>query len=155
MKTLLTKEGKLKLQEELNFLMTTEKNRVINDLSEARESGNLEENTQYLIAKEEYEKVQKKIEKLQLILSNIVVVDESSIKIDKVAILNSVKVLNMTSNKELMFKIVPESEIDVKSGKISINSPIGAGLFGKSLGDICEIKTPTSLLKFKILEISI
>jgi transcription elongation factor GreA len=155
MKTILTKEGKEKLQEELNFLMTTEKSRVINDLAEARESGTLEENTQYLIAKEEYEKVQKRIEKVQSILSNVVVVDASNIKTDKVAILTTVKVLNMGSNKEMTFKIVPENEIDVKTSKISTSSPIGAGLFGKVLGDICDIKTPAGLLKFKILEISI
>lgn len=155
MKTILTKEGKLKLQEELNFLSTTEKSRVINDLADARESGTLEENTQYLIAKEEYEKLQVKIEKLQALLASATVVDSADIKTDKVAILTTVKVLNTNNSKEMTFRIVPENEIDVKTSRISTSSPIGAGLLGKSLNEICEVKTPAGTFKFKILEISI
>jgi transcription elongation factor GreA len=155
MKTILTKEGKIKLQEDLNFLLTVEKSRVINELSEARESGTLEENTQYLIAKEEYEKVQKKIEKLQSFLANSTIVDVANIKTDKVAIFTTVKVLNTTNSKEMIFKIVPENEIDIKVSKISTSSPIGAGLLGKSLNEVCEVKTPAGTFSFKILEISI
>lgn len=155
MKTILSKEGKLKLQEELNFLSGVEKSRVISELADARESGTLEENTQYLIAKEEYEKLQVKIEKLQALLASATVVDSADIKTDKVAILTTVKVLNTTNNKEMVFRIVPENEIDVKTSRISTSSPIGAGLLGKSLNDICEVKTPAGIFKFKILEISI
>jgi transcription elongation factor GreA len=155
MKTILTKEGKLKLQEELNFLSGVEKNRVISELADARESGTLEENTQYLIAKEEYEKLQVKIEKLQALLAGATVVDSADIKTDKVAILTTVKVLNTTNNREMVFRIVPENEIDVKTSRISTSSPIGAGLLGKSLNEICEVKTPAGTFSFKILEISI
>jgi transcription elongation factor GreA len=155
MKNILTKEGKLKLQEELNLLLTVEKNRVINDLVDARESGTLEENTQYLIAKEEYTKVQSKIEKVKNTLANSIVVDYTDIKTDKVAILTTVKVLNVDSNKEIVFSIVPDNEIDIKSGKISTSSPIGSGLIGKKMNEVCEIKTPTGFLNFKILKISI
>ena len=155
MKTILTKEGKLKLQEELNFLSGVEKSRVIGELADARESGTLEENTQYLIAKEEYEKLQVKIEKLQALLASATVVDSADIKTDKVAILTTVKVLNTTNNKEMVFRIVPENEIDVKTSRISTSSPIGAGLLGKSLNEICEVKTPAGTFSFKILEISI
>jgi len=155
MKNILTKEGKLKLQEELNLLLTVEKNRVINDLVDARESGTLEENTQYLIAKEEYTKVQSKIEKVKNTLANSIVVDSTDIKTDKVAILTTVKVLNVDSNKEIVFSIVPDNEIDIKSGKISTSSPIGSGLIGKKMNEVCEIKTPTGVLSFKILKISI
>jgi transcription elongation factor GreA len=155
MKNILTKEGKLKLQEELNLLLTVEKNRVINDLVDARESGTLEENTQYLIAKEEYTKVQSKIEKVKNTLANSIVVDSTDIKTDKVAILTTVKVLNVNSNKEIVFSIVPDNEIDIKSGKISTSSPIGSGLIGKKMNEVCEIKTPTGVLNFKILKISI
>jgi transcription elongation factor GreA len=155
MKNILTKEGKLKLQEELNLLLTVEKNRVINDLVDARESGTLEENTQYLIAKEEYTKVQSKIEKVKNTLANSIVVDSTDIKTDKVAILTTVKVLNVDSNKEIVFSIVPDNEIDIKSGKISTSSPIGSGLIGKKMNEVCEIKTPTGVLIFKILKISI
>ena len=155
MKTILTKEGRVKIQEELNFLLTTEKNRVIADLADARESGPLEENTQYLVAKDEYEKVNSKIEKLQYILSNATIVESSDINTDTVTILTSVKVLNTKSNKEFTFSIVPENEIDSKLMKISINSPIGSSLIGKKVDDICQVNTPNGLVEFKILEISL
>lgn len=155
MKTILTKEGKQKLQDELNYLSTVEKARAIADLSDARESGTLEENTQYLIAKDEYEKLQSKIDKLQFVLNNSVVVNSADIKTDKVAIFTTVKILNIVSNKEMTFSIVPDNEIDIKSGKISTSSPIGYGLIGKAVDEICEITTPAGKLKFKILHISI
>ena len=155
MKTILTKEGKLKLLEELNTLLTVDKIRAISELADARESGSLDENTQYLIAKEEYEKLQTKIGKLQSLLAGATVVDASDIKTDKVAILTTVRVLNTTNNKEMIFKIVPENEIDIKTSRISTSSPIGSGLLGKSLNEICEVKTPAGTFSFKILEISI
>ena len=155
MKTILTKEGKLKLLEELNTLLTVDKIRAISELADARESGSLDENTQYLIAKEEYEKLQTKIGKLQSLLAGATVVDVSDIKTDKVAILTTVRVLNTTNNKEMIFKIVPENEIDIKTSRISTSSPIGSGLLGKSLNEICEVKTPAGTFSFKILEISI
>jgi len=155
MKTILTKEGKNKLQEELNFLMTKEKIRVIGELSDARESGTLEENTQYLVAKDEYEKLQIKIDKLQSMLANATVVDSSDFNADKVTILTKVRVMNLTNNKEMNFHLVPENEIDIKLGKISPNSPIGSGLMSKKVGEECQIKTPAGIFNFKILEISI
>ncbi len=155
MKTILTKEGRIKLQKELNTLLTVDKIRAIGELADARESGSLDENTQYLVAKEEYEKIQTKIEKLQILLSNSVVVDSADISTDKVAILTTVKVLNVTNNKEMTFSLVPENEIDIKLGKISTSSPIGSGLLGKELNEVCDVKTPAGVFKFKILEISI
>lgn len=155
MRTILTKDGKLKLQEELNFLLTVEKNRVIADLADARESGPLEENTQYLVAKDEYEKIQSKIEKLQSILSNATIVESGDLKADEVTILTNVKVLNTKTKKEITFNIVPENEIDIKSGKISTSSPIGSGLIGKKVGDVCQINTPSGIIEFKVLEITI
>jgi len=155
MKTILTKEGMAKIQEELNFLLTIEKHRVISDLSDARESGPLEENTQYLVAKDEYEKLQVKISKLQSLLSSATVVDSNDLKTDKVMILSKVRVLNTTNNKEMNFSIVPENEIDLKSLKISPNSPIGSGLMGKKVDEVCQIKTPAGTFEFKILEITI
>lgn len=155
MKTILTKEGRIKLQQELNTLLTVDKIRAIGELADARESGSLDENTQYLVAKEEYEKIQTKIEKLQILLSNAVVVDSADISTDKVAILTTVKVLNVTNNKEMTFSLVPENEIDIKLGKISTSSPIGSGLLGKELNEVCDVKTPAGVFKFKILEISI
>ncbi len=155
MKTILTKEGKSKLQEELNFLLTTEKSRMIAELADARESGPLEENTQYMVAKDEFEKLQNKIDKLQLLLASAVVVESSDFSTDKVTILSKVKVLNITNDKEMTFNIVPENEIDIKSGKISPSSPIGSGLMGKKVDEECQVKTPAGIFNFKILDISI
>lgn len=155
MKTILTKEGKNKLQEELNFLMTKEKSRVISELADARESGPMEENTQYLVAKDEYEKLQNKIEKLQAVLANATIVESSDFNAEKVTILTKVKVINLTNNKEMTFNIVPENEIDIKSGKISPSSPIGSGLMGKKVNEECQVKTPAGIFNFKILDISI
>lgn len=154
-KTILTEEGRKKMQEELEFLSTSEKNRAIMELSDARErGGGVEENSEYLVAKEEYEKLQSKISKLRDILSNSIVVSSSNINTDKVSILCNVKVINTSNNKEMNFTIVPENEIDIKKGKISHNSPIGAGLIGKKINDVCDINTPNGVLTFKILDIS-
>lgn len=155
MRTILTKEGRDKLQEELNYLTNVEQRIAIDELSDAREDGSLEENSQYLIAKSEYEKLLVKIEELRKKISSATIIDYSTIKTDKVAILTSVKILNMSNEKEMQFKIVPDNEIDIKSCKISASSPIGDGLIGKKIGDVCDIKTPGGVLKFKILEISI
>lgn len=154
-KTLLTKEGRVKIQEELNYLSNTEKRRVINELADARDRGGVDENTEYYIAKEEYDKLQTKISKLQQILNNSTVVTSSDVSSDKVSILTIVKVLNITNNKEMTFSIVPENEIDIKLGKISPGSPIGSGLMGKKLDEVCVIKTPAGSFEYKILEISL
>lgn len=155
MKNILTKEGRQKLQDEINFLSTVEKSKKISDLADARDSGTLEENSQYQIAKDEYEKLQIKIDKLQSVLNNSVVINSSDIKTDKVSILTTVKVLNISNGKEMSFTLVPDNEIDIKSGKISTSSPIGSGLIGKAVDEVCEINIPTGIIKFKIIDISI
>lgn len=155
MKNILTKEGRQKLQDEINYLSTVEKAKKISDLADARDSGTLEENSQYQIAKDEYEKLQIKIDKLQSVLNNSVVINSSDIKTDKVSILTTVKILNMTTGKEMTFSLVPDNEIDIKSGKISTGSPIGSGLVGKKVDEVCEINTPSGTIKFKILSISV
>lgn len=155
MRRFLTKEGKKKIQDELNFLLTIEKDRVISDLADARECGQLEENTQYLVAKDEYEKLQSKIESLQAVLLNSSIVDTNNLNNDSVMILSKVKVLNINNNREMIFNIVPENEIDLKSLKISPKSPIGSTLMGKKVNDICMVNTPSGKFEYKIIEISI
>lgn len=154
-KTVLTEEGKKKIIDELNYLSNEEKVRLVGELSDAREQGNLEENSEYMIAKEQFEKLQEKINKLQSILSTAVIVSSSDINTDSVSILCKVKVLNTNNGKEMSFTIVPENEIDIKNGKISPISPIGAGLMNKKLGEVCQIKTPAGTFEFKILDISL
>lgn len=152
---IITKEGKDKLQKELEYLLTIERNQAINNLSESRESCDPGENTQYLNAKEECIKIQNRINKINDILLNSKIIELSDINTDKVSLLTKVKVLNMSNNLEMIFNIVPESEIDIKNYKISIKSPIGSGLFGKKVNDICDIKIPSGNLKYKILDITV
>lgn len=154
-KIILTQDSKKKLQEELHFLLTVEKRRLINELADARDRGGVAENTEYDIAKEEYEKLQSKISKIEEALSNCTIISKSGVDTSEVNILTTVKVLNSKINKEVNFTIVPETDIDIKSGKISPNSPIGSGLLGKKVGDIVNINTPGGNIEFKILEITI
>lgn len=152
MKTILTSDGKKKLQEELVFLSTSEKARLIGELADARDRGGVTENSEYEVAKEEYDKLQRKISKIGEMLSNATIISKS-VDNDQVSILSSVKVLNKGANKEITFTIVPETDIDIKSGKISSNSPIGTGLLNKKIGDIVKITTPGGVIEFEILEI--
>lgn len=154
-KLLLTKEGRKKIQDELDFLNTKEKARILDELSDARERGGIEENTEYHIAKDEYTKLLAKIELLSEKIRSCTVISTDDVQKDRVSILSIVKVLNLSNKREMIFNIVPENEIDIKAGKISPNSPIGAGLLGKKEGDVCQIITPGGSLEFKILDINI
>lgn len=156
MRKALTKEGRTKLESELDFLCNVEQKRVISELSEARDSGgSIEENTQYMMAKDEYEKLKYKIEKLQYILSNSIIIDSENIDTSTVKLLTKVKILNLSNNSIMEFSIVPENEIDLKKFKISSKSPIGSGLINKKVDDVCEIKTPSGFIKYKIIEINL
>lgn len=152
-KKILTKEGKKKLLDELHELNTTEFTKALSNLADARDRGGIEENSEYNVAKEEYEKLQSRISKIKEMIDNSVIVSKADVKTDIVSILSTVKVLNTKLNKEQEFTIVPENEIDIKQGKISANSPIGSGLLGKKVEDICSITTPGGVLEFKVLQI--
>ncbi len=152
-KNILTKDGKKKLLDELHTLNTTEFNKALSNLSDARDRGGIEENSEYTVAKEEYEKLQARIVKIKQMIENSVVVSKADVKTDSVSILTTVKVFNINLKKEQEFTIVPENEIDIKLGKISSNSPIGSGLIGKKIDDTCSITTPGGVLEFKVLDI--
>lgn len=154
-KTILTSSGKRKLQEELNFLLTTEKTRMISELSDAKDRGGVAENSEYDMAKEELDRLYTKIGKLEEKINNSTIISSIDIDINQVSVLSTVKVLNKKSKSEVIFTIVPENEIDIKSGKISLNSPIGVGLLNKKVGEIANITTPGGILELLILEISI
>ena len=153
-KTILTQSGKKKLQEEIQFLSTTEKKRVIQELADAKDRGGISENTEYEVAKEEYDNLVMKISKLENMINNSTIVSSADIDPDKVSILSTVKVLNKKAKKELKFTIVPETDIDIKLGKISNNSPIGSGLLGKKVGETAKIETPAGILELKVIEIT-
>ena len=149
-----TEEGLKKLRQELNTLKDIERPKISNAIAEARDKGDLSENAEYDAAKEAQGMLEMKISKLEETLSGARLIDESQLDNSKVLVLSKVKIKNMSNNMEMDYMIVADGEADLASGKISINSPIGKGLLGKSVGDVAEIDVPNGTLKFKILEIS-
>ncbi len=149
-----TEEGLKKLRQELNTLKDIERPKISNAIAEARDKGDLSENAEYDAAKEAQGMLEMKISKLEETLAGARLIDESQLDNSKVLVLSKVKIKNMSNNMEMDYMIVAESEADLASGKISVNSPIGKGLLGKSVGDIAEIDVPSGKLKIKILKIS-
>jgi transcription elongation factor GreA len=154
-KTLLTKEGIEKLQAEINHLKNVEVRECIEAIAEARDKGDLSENAEYDAAKEKYETVNNKIQKLTEILTNSVVINQESVNTDSVQILTTVALKNKKLDKEVIYTIVPHIETNIKEGKISVNSPVAQALIGKIIGDIVKVKTPNGELELEVLNISI
>ena len=149
-----TEEGLKKLRQELNTLKDIERPKISNAIAEARDKGDLSENAEYDAAKEAQGMLEMKISKLEETLAGARLIDESQLDISKALVLSKVKIKNESNNMEIDYMIVADGEADLASGKISVNSPIGKGLLGKSVGDIAEIDVPSGKLKFKILKIS-
>ena len=149
-----TEEGLKKLRRELNTLKDIERPKISNAIAEARDKGDLSENAEYDAAKEAQGMLEMKISKLEETLAGARLIDESQLDISKVLALSKVKIKNESNGMEMDYMIVADGEADLASGKISVNSPIGKGLLGKSIGDIAEINVPNGILKFKILKIS-
>tara|TARA_B110000196_G_scaffold264840_1_gene237537 strand:+ start:677 stop:1150 length:474 start_codon:yes stop_codon:yes gene_type:complete len=149
-----TEEGLKKLRRELNTLKDIERPKISNAIAEARDKGDLSENAEYDAAKEAQGMLEMKISKLEETLAGARLIDESQLDISKALVLSKVKIKNESNGMEMDYMIVADGEADLASGKISVNSPIGKGLLGKSVGDIAEINVPNGILKFKILKIS-
>ena len=149
-----TKEGLDKLRTELNQLKDVERPNASKAIAEARDKGDLSENAEYDAAKEAQGLLELKISKLEEILSNARLIDESQLDTSKILVLSKVKIKNQLNGATVEYQLVAESEADLKSGKISVNSPIGKGLLGKSVGDVAEISVPSGKLKFEILSIN-
>lgn len=149
-----TAEGLKKLRDELNQLKDIERPRASQAIAEARDKGDLSENAEYDAAKEAQGMLEMKISKLEEILSNARLIDESQLDNSKVLVLSKVKIKNQTNGMEMTYTLVADGEADLASGKISVNSPIGKGLLGKSVGDVADIQVPNGIMKFDILEIS-
>lgn len=150
-----TQETLESMREELNQLKTTGRAEIAKAISEAREKGDLRENAEYDAAKEAQGMHEAKIAQLETALANARVIDPKDMDLSKVTILSKVKILNLKTNKSIEYHIVSETEADLKQKKISVTSPIGKGLIGKSVGDEVEIEVPAGVLKFKVEEISI
>ncbi|WP_339623074.1 transcription elongation factor GreA [uncultured Winogradskyella sp.] len=149
-----TAEGLKKLREELNYLKDIERPRASQAIGEARDKGDLSENAEYDAAKEAQGMLEMKISKMEETLAGARVIDESQLDTSKVLALSIVKIKNQMNGMEMTYTLVAESEADIAKGKISVNSPIGKGLLGKSVGDTAEIQVPSGTMKFDILEIS-
>ncbi|ESU29113.1 transcription elongation factor [Flavobacterium limnosediminis JC2902] len=149
-----TAEGLKKLRDELDHLKSIERPKASQAIAEARDKGDLSENAEYDAAKEAQGLLEMKISKMEEVVSNARLIDESQLDVSKVLVLSTVKIKNQTNGMELKYTLVAESEADLKTGKISVTSPIGKGLLGKSVGEIAEINVPNGVLKFEILEIS-
>jgi len=149
-----TKEGLKKLKDELEHMKSVERPRISEQIAEARDKGDLSENAEYDAAKEAQGLLEMKISKLEDVIANARVLDSSQVDISKVMVLSTVKIKNVQNGAEMKYTLVSESEADLKSGKISINSPIGKGLMGKKVGDKAEIQVPSGKMTFEVIDIS-
>ncbi len=149
-----TVEGLQKLKDELNHLRTVERPSISEQIGEARDKGDLSENAEYDAAKEAQGILEMKISKMEAIVANARLIDETHMDNSKVFILSKVLIRNMSNAMDIEYTLVAENEADIKARKISIDSPIGKGLLGKKVGEIVDIQTPGGLLQFEIIDIT-
>jgi transcription elongation factor GreA len=149
-----TEEGLKKLKDELHHLKVHDRNYISKQIAEARDKGDLSENAEYDAAKEAQGLLELKISKMEEILSNARLIDESTLDVTKVLILSKVKIKNTTNGATMTYTLVAENEADLKAGKISVDSPIGKGLLGKKVGEFADIKVPSGIMKFEVVELS-
>ena len=149
-----TEEGLKKLREELNILKDIERPKASQAIAEARDKGDLSENAEYDAAKEAQGMLELQISKLEKILSNARIINESQLDVSKVLVLSTVEVKNINSGKNMKYTLVAQTEADLKTGKISVDSPIGKGLLGKRVGEIALISVPSGSIELKIISIS-
>ncbi|SER11769.1 transcription elongation factor GreA [Pedobacter rhizosphaerae] len=152
--TYYTKEGLEKLKEEVHYLKTEGRALIAKAIAEARDKGDLSENAEYDAAKEAQGLHEAKIAKLDDTLAHSRLLDESKLDTTKVLALSIVKIKNVKNNATMTYQLVAESEADLKTGKISVKSPIAQGLLGKSVGEFAEIEVPAGKMQFEVLEIS-
>ncbi len=151
----LSAEAYERLRKELEYLKGEGRRKIAQQLKEAREKGDLSENAEYDAAKEAQAMLEQRIAKLESILARAKVIDKSKIDTSRVNLLTNVKLKNLTTGQIVTFKIVSESEANVREGKISVKSPIGAALLGKKKGEIVEVQVPAGKVRFEILDITI
>ena len=152
-KNILTYEGLKKLEDELQDLKVVKRKEVAQKIKEAREQGDLSENAEYDAAKDEQRDIEARIEEIEKILKNAEVVDEDEVDLDKVSIGCRVKVLDVTYNEEMEFKLVGSTEASSLRGKISNESPVGKALIGAKIGDVVTVETQAGGIDYKIIEI--
>ncbi len=153
--TYMTKDGYQKKMQEIAYLESVERPRVSAAIAEAREKGDLSENSEYDAAKEAQGMLEMKIAKLKDLVANARIIDESQLNTDEVQLLNRVKIKNVDTGREMEYTIVADSEADMKAKKIAISTPIARGLLGHKVGETVEITIPAGKVKFEILEIGL
>ncbi|MGY6522742.1 MAG: transcription elongation factor GreA [Mongoliitalea sp.] len=149
-----TEEGLKRLKDELHELKTKGRIDIAKQIAEARDKGDLSENAEYDAAKDAQGLLELKIAKLEEVVGNARVMDNSKVDTSKAGILSTVKIKNVKNGMTVAYTLVSEEEADLKSGKISLGSPFGKGLVGKTVGEIAQINAPAGVLEFEILEIS-
>lgn len=152
--TYYNQEGLQKLKDELNKLISIDRPAISRMIAEARDKGDLSENAEYDAAKEAQGILEMKISKLQELISNARLIDESKLDNSKVLLLSKVTIKNLKNGQTMEYTIVPESEADLKSAKISVTSPIAKGILGKQVGDKVDIQVPAGVVPFEIVKIS-
>jgi len=151
----MTEEGLDNLKKELEQLTSVERPAISQQIAEARDKGDLSENAEYDAAKEAQGLLEMKIARLEDMVANARIIDESKIDTSQVQILNKVKIKNTKNNQQVEYMLISENESDIKNGKISVAAPIARGLLGKKVGDVVDIKVPSGIMSFEIMEISI
>jgi len=149
-----TEEGLKKLKDELHQLKTHERSSISRQIAEARDKGDLSENAEYDAAKEAQGLLELRISKLEEVLSNARLIDESTLDTTKALIHSIVKIKNVANGTTMTYTLVAENEADLKAGKISVDSPIGKGLLGKKVGQVTDIKVPSGTIKFEIVSLA-
>ncbi len=149
-----TADGLKKLRDELNYLKDVRRPKASQDIADARDKGDLSENAEYDAAKEAQGMLEMEISKLEEILSSARLIDESQLDTSKALVHSTVTIKNQTNGATMKYKLVAQSEADLKTGKISVDSPIGKGLLGKQVGDVAEIQVPSGIMKFDIINIT-
>ncbi|MGD9558909.1 MAG: transcription elongation factor GreA [Mangrovibacterium sp.] len=153
--TYITQEGLNKLKDELDHLMNVERPAISKQIGEAIEKGDISENAEYDAAKDAQGMLEAKIAALRDKIAHARIIDESKIDTSAVQILNKVTIRNIKNNTTMQYTIVSEHEADLKSGKISIGTPIAKGLMGKKVGDVVQINVPSGVIPFEIVDISL
>ena len=148
-----TEHGLDKLKDELKELKTVERPSLSRQIAEARDKGDLSENAEYDAAKEAQGLLEMQINKLEEVISNARIIDESQLDTSKVLILSTVKIKNQKTSDVMEYTLVSENEADIREKKISVDSPIAKGLLGKKAGDKAEIKTPAGVMEFEIIDV--
>lgn len=153
--TYMTKEGYKKKMEEIAYLESVERPKISHAIAEARDKGDLSENAEYDAAKEAQGMLEMRIAQLKDLVANARIIDDSKLNTDEVQILNKVKIKNVANGMTMEYTIVADSEANLKEKKIASSTPIAQGLLGHKVGDIVEVRVPSGLVKFEIIEISL